>query len=86
MTTISFQHFPKAEQEHVVSACTKAGMAIEEFEFFIDETFERDDGGHLRRVINIARKKPKVFRTYDASITKNWPFVFETALLSGDFK
>ena len=86
MTTIRFADFPAAEKEKAVSACQKAGVPMEEFEFLIDETFERGDGGHLRRVVSIARKKPKVTRTYDASSACDWPLVFEAALLSGEFK
>ena len=89
MATRRFVDFPRVEQDSAASACSRAGIPIEEFEFFIDETFERSDGGRLRRVINIARKKPKVNRTvdrtYDASPTSNWLLAFETAMRNGEF-
>lgn len=93
MATRQFIDFPRAEQHSAASACSRAGVPIEDFEFFIDETVERSDGGRLRRVINIARKRPTanrtvirtVNRTYDASPASNWPLAFETAMLNGEF-
>lgn len=85
MATRRFVDFPCAEQDSAASACSRAGIPIEEFELFIDETVERSDGSRLRRVTNIARKKPNVNRTYDASPTSNWPLAFETAMADGEF-
>ena len=85
MTTRRFADFSREEQDGAKSACMRAGIPFEEFEFFVEETVERGDGGRLRRIINIARKKPKVNRTYDASSTSDWLSVFEAAMLSGEF-